>query len=234
MQKDIASSMIFTPVKTLPGVLGEPRLKEEVLQQIREERFNYDVMRPVYIIVLMEQSPKEFHQYADTYIHHSVFHMDSGIPFDNLLNFIYIPLDIFRKMPHNNLTELEAWLYFLSSDNPGDVKRIIEKYPFFEELYKEIIEFRYRPEELIIMYSESLLIADRNTIRLMIDEAREERDVAIAEAKASVAAAKKELEDAKKEVEAAAEAKAEMDKVLAEKDAEIARLRALLEKKGTE
>lgn len=218
MQKDIASSMIFTPVKTLPGVLGEPRLKEEVLQQIREERFNYDVMRPVYIIVLMEQSPKEFHQYADTYIHHSVFHMDSGMPFDNLLNFIYIPLDIFRKMPHNNLTELEAWLYFLSSDNPGDVKRIIEKYPFFEELYKEIIEFRYRPEELIMMYSESLLIADRNTIRLMIDEAREERDVAIAEAAA----------------EAAAEAKAEMDKVLAEKDAEIARLRALLEKKGTE
>lgn len=175
------------------------------------------------------------------------------MPFDNLLNFIYIPLDIFKQMPHNNLTELEAWLYFLSSDNPGDVKRIIEKYPFFEELYKEIIEFRYRPEELIMMYSESLLIADRNTIRLMIDEAREERDAAIAEAKASVEAAKKELEDAKKAAKAAAkataeaaeaaakataeakaEAKAEMDKVLAEKDAEIARLRALLEKSGTE
>ena len=77
-------------------------------------------------------------------------------------------------MPHNELTELEAWLYFLSSDKPLHIQRIIEKYPFFRELYQDIIEFRYYPKELISMFSESLLIADRNTVKLMIDELRDE------------------------------------------------------------
>lgn len=31
------SSMIFTPVKPLPGVLGEPRLKDDVLKQISQD-----------------------------------------------------------------------------------------------------------------------------------------------------------------------------------------------------
>ena len=37
-----------------------------------------------------------------------------------LINKIYISLDIFREMEHNELTELDAWMYFLSSDNPAD------------------------------------------------------------------------------------------------------------------
>ena len=78
-------------------------------------------------------------------------------------------------MPHNELTELEAWLYFLSSDNPLHIQRIIEKYPFFRELYQDIIDFRKDPKELIRMFSESLSIADRNTIKLMVDELRDEK-----------------------------------------------------------
>ena len=112
--------------------------------------------------------------------------VSSDIKIPNLLNFIYIPLDYFLKMPHNELTELEAWLYFLSSDNPLHVQSIIEKHPFFRELYKDIIEFRYHPKELISMFSESLLIADRNTVKLMIDELRAEKAAAIAELNAVI------------------------------------------------
>ena len=114
-------------------------------------------------------------------------------------------------MPHNELTELEAWLYFLSSDNPLHVQSIIEKHQFFRELYKDIIEFRYHPKELISMFSESLLIADRNTVKLMIDELRAEKAAAIAELNAEKAAVV-----------------AEMNAVISEKDAAISEKDAII------
>ena len=137
--------------------------------------------------------------------------VSSDIKIPNLLNFIYIPLDYFLKMPHNELTELEAWLYFLSSDNPLHVQSIIEKHQFFRELYKDIIEFRYHPKELISMFSESLLIADRNTVKLMIDELRAEKAAAIAELNAEKAAVV-----------------AEMNAVISEKDAAISEKDAII------
>ena len=120
-------------------------------------------------------------------------------------------------MPHNELTELEAWLYFLSSDNPLHIQRIIEKYPFFRELYQDIIEFRYHPKELISMYSESLLIADRNTVKLMIDELRAEKATVVAEMNAVISEKKAEI--------------AEKDAVISEKDAVISEKDAVISEK---
>ena len=160
------------------------------------KNFSYKEMRPIYVIVLMESSPAEFRKCTETYIHHSDFRLSSGISIQNLMNFIYIPLDNFLKMPHNELTELEAWLYFLGSDNPKHVQRIIEKYPFFQGLYKDIIEFRYHPKELIHMFSEALLVADRNTVKLMIDELKQavaEKDAALFEKEAELEKLKNEL-----------------------------------------
>lgn len=178
------------------------------------DNFTYRNMRPVYVIVLMETSPSVFHLHPDTFLHHSEFRLDSGINIENLMNFIYIPLDIFLKMPHNELTELEAWLYFLSSDNPLHIQQLVEKYPFFKELYQDIIDFRYHPKELITMFSESLLIADRNTINLMIDELRQDiaaKDVVISEKDVVIS---------------------EKDAVISEKDAEIAALKRQLAQKN--
>ena len=181
------------------------------IRDMAGKKFSYHDMRPVYVIVLMEKSSAMFSDYPDCYIHHSLFHLDSGLSIENLLNFIFVPLDIFNQMPHNELTELEACLYFLSSDNPLHIQRIIEKYPFFQELYKDIIDLRYHPKELITMFSESLLIADRNTVKLMIDELRQdnaEKDLKLKEKDSTIA---------------------EQSSKLAEKDLEIARLLAKIE-----
>ena len=94
-------------------------------------------------------------------------------------------------MPHNDIGELEAWMYFLGSDDPIHIRRILEKYPFFKELYQEIINFRHHPKELITMFSEALAIMDRNTINLMIDDMKKviaEKDNVIAEQAAENAA----------------------------------------------
>lgn len=147
------------------------KLKEDL-----GDRFTYRHMRPVFVIVIMENSPKEFHEFPDDYIHRSIVQFDTGLKLGNLMNLIYIPLDIFRNMPHNEIGELEAWLYFLGSDEPKDINRIIEKYPFFEELYQEIVYFRYHPKELVGMYSEALAILDRNTVEFMLDDMKKEAD----------------------------------------------------------
>lgn len=208
--------------------------------------FQYTAMRPVYIIVLMEESPKLFAQYRDYYIHHSSFKLDSGVPIENLLNFIYISLDIFKEMPHNEFTELEAWLYFLSSDNPLHIQKIIEKYPFFKEIYQDIINFRYHPKELITMFSESLRIADQNTVKLMIDELKQQvqeleqkhstlttANNALATENSALATENSALSNENDLLVAANKSLIlEKNTIISEKDAEIARLKTLLENHG--
>ena len=67
-------------------------------------------------------------------------------------------------------------------------------------------EFGQKPEELLTMFSEMLREMDRNTIRYMMD-------------------------DMKEEIKKQAEIIAKKDEALAEKDVEIARLQMLLTEK---
>lgn len=142
----------------------------DTVREAQGKAFTYQSIKPIYVIVFMEQSPGTFHSYPNDPVHRSWFHFDTGLEMDSLQNFIFISLDIFRRMTHNNLTELDAWLYFLGSDDPADILRIIRSYPFFQELYQDIVNFRFHPKELISMFSEALRIMDQNTVKYMIDE----------------------------------------------------------------
>lgn len=201
------------------------KLKEDL-----GDRFTYRHMRPVYVIVLMENSPKEFSAFPGDYMHRSIFQFDTGLELGNLMNLIYIPLDIFRNMPHNEIGELEAWLYFLGSDEPKDINRIIEKYPYFEELYQEIVYFRYHPKELVGMYSEALEILDRNTVEFMLDDMKKEADdlrVDLNKQEARVAELGNELAEREAQV-------AGLDAELSEKEAEISQKEAEISQKEAE
>ena len=65
---------------------------------------------------------------------------------------------------------MEAWLTFLSSDDPERIVQLVNTYPEFLDCYQDIVKFRIHPKELITMYSEALLILDRNTSQLMIED----------------------------------------------------------------
>ncbi len=219
------------------------KLKEDL-----GDKFTYRHMRPVFVIVIMENSPKEFSEFPDDYIHRSIVQFDTGLKLGNLMNLIYIPLDIFRNMPHNEIGELEAWLYFLGSDEPKDINRIIEKYPFFKELYQEIVYFRYHPKELVGMYSEALAILDRNTVEFMLDDMKKEADdlrvnlnkmeaqveelgAEISEKEAELSEKEAELSEKNAEISQKDAEISQKDAELTQKDAEIARLKALLEQR---
>ena len=63
---------------------------------------------------------------------------------DLLQEYIFINLDIFRsKLDNNDVNienELEAWLTFLSVDEPDIIIKLIEKYPVGQYPLKELKE----------------------------------------------------------------------------------------------
>ena len=148
--------------------------------QIREERrqekkrFSYQDIKKVYTIVLIQKSTSEFHQFPEEYLHYARQTFNTGLELDLLQEYLLIPLDIFLENHHNISKKLEAWLYFIASDQPQDIRKVLEFCPEFAELYREVFSFRFQPKELVSMYSDALRILDANTTQYMIEIYQEE------------------------------------------------------------
>ena len=67
-------------------------------------------------------------------------------------------------------SKLEAWLSFLSSDDPEIIVSVINQYPEFKPLYKDIYKMCQNTKHIMRLFSEELEIMDNNTVQLMIDE----------------------------------------------------------------
>lgn len=183
--------------------------------------FTYQDLKPIYIIILMEQSSSEFKNTFPAYIHREIRSYDSGADVRHLSKNIYISLDVFKSVVHNITNKLDAWLTFLSSDKPEDIINLVSAYPAFIDLYHDIAEFRKDPKELIYMYSEALSILDRNTAFYMIDEKQKEiEDLQALVAEQTTSLAEKENTLTEKE-----NALAEKETTIAALQAEIARLK---------
>ncbi|MCI6709598.1 MULTISPECIES: PD-(D/E)XK nuclease family transposase [Eisenbergiella] len=135
-------------------------------------KFSYKDIKDVYVIVLFEKSPVEFHTIEKEYLHQSVWSFDTGLELDLLQNFIFITLDIFQKNMENKSieNELEAWLMFCSTQDPERIIELIDKYPMFRQMYGGVYEVCRNMEKVMGMFSEELREMDRNTVQYMIDE----------------------------------------------------------------
>ena len=162
----------------------------------RSEEFSYKDLKPVHLFILMEKSPKEFHEFPDKYIHERRISYSSGLELPSLSHITYISIDTFNSMGQNISTELDAWLTFFSCPDPEHIVSLVQKYPKFLEYYKDIAVFRTQPKELIYMFSEALEILDRNTANYMIDELAQE----VKEAKSELDSAKSQLNNTKSEL----------------------------------
>lgn len=193
----------------------------ERVKSRRGKDFSYRDLKKVYTIVIMEKSSKEFKKLPEAFIHRGKWTFDTGLKVELLQEFIFVSLDNFMQMKDNEsieaLDELDAWLYFLGSDKPRDIQKIISSHPKFEQMYEEINYFRYHPEEAVRMFSEALRILDENTVKYMIEELEQE----IEERNLKIEERNKELEEKDKKLE-------EKDKKLEEKDKEIEKLKKQL------
>ena len=64
---------------------------------------------------------------------------NTGLELNLLQKYIFIPLDIFKRVCQNEgiKGKMEAWLTFLSSDEPEDIVWLITDYPEFKVVYDE-------------------------------------------------------------------------------------------------
>lgn len=133
------------------------------------------------------------------YIHHGKTRFDTRLKLSLLQEYFLIALDVFCQngytddkksdaleteliATHNNIPEtgfatndlrmdsLEGWLSILTAETIADVERVIRRYPWSEPIFREMSAYVNNPEEVILMFSEALKIADRNTVKYMIEE----------------------------------------------------------------
>ena len=133
------------------------------------------------------------------YIHHGKTRFDTNLKLNLLQEYFLIALDVFCQngytddknsdaleteliATHNNIPEtgfatndlsmdrLEGWLSILTAETMADVERVIRRYLWSELIFREMSTYVNNPEEVILMFSEALKIADRNTVKYMIEE----------------------------------------------------------------
>ena len=144
----------------------------------KKKVFSYKDIKSVYTIVFFETSIKEFQEYPQNYIHKFKQQSDTGLELELLQKYVFIPLDIFRGITHNNLrNKTEAWLTFLSTDEPEIIIELISQYPEFKEMYEEIYVMCQNVEKVMEMFSKELIQLDRNTVQYMIDEMQDTIDI---------------------------------------------------------
>ena len=165
------------------------RVREE-----KRERFHYRDIKTVYTVVLFEQSP------------------DTGLELDLLQEFCFVPLDIFQQIYHNKgiRDRRDAWLVFLSMEEPEGILDLLECCPDFGKLYEEIYRLCRNVEDIMEMFSRELQELDRNTVQYMMDEMQEEID----QQKEEISQQKEEISRKKEELE-------HKDQKLEEKEGEI-------------
>ena len=155
----------------------------------KKKAFSYKDIKSVYTIVFFETSIKEFHEYPQNYIHKFKQQSDTGLELELLQKYVFIPLDIFRGIYHNDgksngknsanrrWNKTEAWLTFLSTDEPEIIIELIRQYPEFKEMYEEIYVMCQNVEKVMEMFSKELIQLDRNTVQYMIDKMQDTIDV---------------------------------------------------------
>lgn len=195
------------------------------------KEFTYRDIKKVYVIVIFEQSMGIFHEISDHYIHYGKTIFNTGLKLELLQEYCLVTLDVFRRFPYaKERSEQTAWLSLLATEDLEDAERLVQEYPWLEEIYEEIAMLRRNPEEVLDMFSEALRILDRNTVKYMIEELQKE----VEEEKKRTAEEQKKVEEQRKKVEEKDAALAEQKLLLDKKDAEIEALKKQLTNQSEE
>ena len=208
------------------------------MKKRKKKNFKYSDIKKSYTIVFFEKSTAEFQKYPEIYIHRAKQKTDSGLQIDLLQEYIFVPLDIFKKHLHNKGIQkgnmLEAWLTFLSEDDPEYILKLISIYPKFKKLYAEVYRTCQNTEVMMGLFSKELLEMDKNTVDFMIDQMQDlidEQKKQIEENKSRLDKQTKLLDKQTKQLDEQTKQLDEQTKQLDEKDRIIAELRAKLEQK---
>lgn len=151
-----------------------------------------------------------------------------------------ISLDVFCEKRYTENTiglhadDLSGWMGVLTAETKEDVEWTIHKYPWSEAVFQEMSEYVKKPDEVMLMFSEALKIADKNTVKYMMDELQEKLNQSEEECRQEQTLRKraedkqKQAEDKRKQAEESLQQSKDHERRLEE---EIERLRGQLEGK---
>ncbi len=115
-------------------------------------QFKYSDIKKVYTIVIFEKSQKVFHQDSLGYVHYGKTVFDSGLQINMMQEYCLICLDVFRETKYTKgveINELNGWLSFLAIDDVDEAERLLDDYPWLEEVYRDVAQNLSKPEETI-------------------------------------------------------------------------------------
>ena len=211
---------------------------------------SYKDMRKVHTIILFEDSNKSLISDMDKalYFHVGKTKFNTGIKIELLRDFELVSLETFRKYRYSDIkegrTDITDYDYdssqyndelvsekmkrdrlkFMSlfvAETPQEIDRLIEIFPDLKSVRRDINEYLERLGEVLSMFSEALRILDRNTAELMVNRMKDE-----------IVDLKEQNEELQQRLKEQNQLKVENDALkhaFDEKDAEIARLKKLLE-----
>ncbi len=196
------------------------------------------------------------------YFHVGKTRFNTGVKIELLQDFVLVSLDTFRKYRYSDIregrTEITDYDYdssqyndelisekmkrdrlkFLSlfvAETPQEIDRLIEIFPDLESVRQDINEYLERPGEVLSMFSEALRILDRNTAELMVDRMKDEMEalqVQKDELTGEIDELKVQTDELKAQKDELKAQNEELKSSSEEKDAEIARLKKLLEEQN--
>ena len=171
--------------------------------------FSYSAMNKVYTIVIFENTDpvttnapvyRAFHEehVSGLYLHHGKTVFNTGLNLEFLQEFYLISLDVFREVGYaKDDSELTAWLSLLVTHTYEDAELLCSKYPWMEEIFREISEYVQNPEEVVRMFSEALKMMDDNMYRFMSDQ----HIALVNQQKTEIEEQKAEIEEQKAEIQ---------------------------------
>lgn len=165
------------PVKRFDCYCADLIMRE--YSRLREKHckdFSYDMLPKVISIAMFETTPNELATDYSTYIQHGQMKTDMGKVLNSVPEHYYISLDNFSYAMHNKpiQTELEAWLMLINTVSIERINELIKFDSKFADIYTELFGMIVKPEELLSMYNNIFLDADKCEEQLMLDMMKNE------------------------------------------------------------
>ncbi|MFI3214830.1 MAG: hypothetical protein R3Y24_16075, partial [Eubacteriales bacterium] len=136
-----------------------------VLSNQNKKEIDYEDVKNVYTIVLLENTYPYFKDHPTDYVHKSSQTFDTGVTLDLLQHYIFVELGKFDKLITTIDTKLDAWFKFILTKTPYDLMTIIQQFSTFESLYQEIATFMIDRKGIFAMLFEGMAVLDDNSIR---------------------------------------------------------------------
>ncbi|MFI3211950.1 MAG: PD-(D/E)XK nuclease family transposase [Eubacteriales bacterium] len=159
------AAFAFSPKRA--AVLSANLLSRQymVLSNQNKKEIDYEDVKNVYTIVLLENTYPYFKDHPTDYVHKSSQTFDTGVNLDLLQHYIFVELGKFDKLITTIDTKLDAWFKFILTKTPYDLMTIIQQFSTFESLYQEIATFMVDRKGIFAMLFEGMAVLDDNSIR---------------------------------------------------------------------